>query len=96
MEIDSLLEKALLKILKQIDAKPIIPIECQLWDEHDIASYFKYSLDYTKRNVITNQNFPPSRQLPTDPHSNRTVPRWKATDVISYGLAFDKKTITYV
>lgn len=96
MEIDSLLEKALLKILKQIDAKPIIPIECQLWDEHDIASYFKYSLDYTKRNVITNKNFLPSRQLPTDPHSDRTVPRWKATDVINYGLAFDKKTITYV
>ncbi|MFW1971721.1 hypothetical protein [Acinetobacter bereziniae] len=95
MEIDSLLEKALLKILKQIDAKPIIPIECQLWDEHDIASYFKYSLDYTKRNVITNKNFPPSRQLPTDPHSDRTVPRWKATDVINYGLAFDKANVRY-
>ncbi|MFW1813919.1 hypothetical protein ACG9X6_04550 [Acinetobacter guillouiae] len=95
MEIDSLLEKALLKILKQIDAKPIIPIECQLWDEHDIAIYFKYSLDYTKRNVITNKNFPPSRQLPTDPHGDRTVPRWKATDVISYGLAFDKANVHY-
>lgn len=96
MEIDSLLEKALLKILKQIDAKPIIPIECQLWDEHDIACYFKYSLDYTKRNVITNKNFPPSRQLPTDPHSDRTVPRWKATDVINYGLAFDKANVRYI
>lgn len=95
MEIDSLLEKALLKILKQIDAKPIIPIECQLWDEHDIAIYFKYSLDYTKRNVITNKNFPPSRQLPTDSHGDRTVPRWKATDVISYGLAFDKANVHY-
>lgn len=93
MEIDSLLEKALLKILKQIDAKPIIPIECQLWDEHDIANYFKYSLDYTKRNIITNKNFPPSRQLPTDPNSKRSASRWKATDVINYGLAFDKRHI---
>lgn len=41
MDVEVLLEKVLRKILKQIDAKPIIPIECQLWDEQDIASYFK-------------------------------------------------------
>ncbi|MBJ8475369.1 hypothetical protein [Acinetobacter bereziniae] len=95
VSVDSMIEKMLLKIMKQIDAKPIIPIEHQLWDEQDIAHYFKYSLDYTKRNVISNINFPPSRQLPTDPKSHRTVPRWKATDVIAFGMAFDKTNVKY-
>ncbi|KXO86108.1 hypothetical protein AYK86_03565 [Acinetobacter venetianus] len=95
MEIDLLLEKTLLKILKQIDAKPIIPIDCQLWDEQDIANYFKYSLDYTKRHIISNKNFPPSRELPTSATGDRTVPRWKATDVINFGMAFDKANIKY-
>lgn len=62
MDVEVLLEKVLRKILKQIDAKPIIPIDYQLWDEQDIASYFKYSLDYTKRHIISNENFPPSRE----------------------------------
>ncbi|AZC01347.1 hypothetical protein [Acinetobacter pittii] len=82
-------------MLKQIDAKPIIPIECQLWNEQDIASYFKYSLDYTKRHIISNENFPPSRELPTSAKGDRTVPRRKATDVISFGMAFDKATNRY-
>ena len=95
MDVEVLLEKVLRKILKQIDARPIIPIECQLWDEQDIASYFKYSLDYTKRHIISNENFPPSRELPTSATGDRTVPRWKATDVISFGMAFDKSNIRY-
>lgn len=95
MDVEVLLEKVLRKILKQIDAKPIIPIDYQLWDEQDIASYFKYSLDYTKRHIITNENFPPSRELPTSAISDRTVSRWKATDVISFGMAFDKSRINY-
>lgn len=92
---DSLIEKILLKIMKQIEAKPIIPIDCQLWDEHDIAQYFKYSLDYTKRHIISNDNFPPSRELPTSATGDRTVSRWKATDVIRFGMAFDKTNIRY-
>ncbi|MDC5448427.1 hypothetical protein OHW84_11000 [Acinetobacter baumannii] len=95
MDVEVLLEKVLRKILKQIDAKPIIPIDYQLWDEQDIASYFKYSLDYTKRHIISNENFPPSRELPTSATSDRKVPRWKATDVISFGMAFDKNFIKY-
>ncbi|HHM2326303.1 hypothetical protein NRA02_17735 [Acinetobacter baumannii] len=95
MDIEVLLEKVLRKILKQIEAKPIIPIECQLWDEKDIANYFKYSLDYTKRHIISNENFPPSRELPTSANGDRTVPRWKATDVISFGMAFDKTATRY-
>lgn len=95
MDVEVLLEKVLRKILKQIEAKPIIPIECQLWDEQDIASYFKYSLDYTKRHIISNENFPPSRELPTSATGDRTVPRWKATDVIKFGMAFDKSNIRY-
>lgn len=95
MDVEVLLEKVLRKILKQIDAKPIIPIECQLWDEQDIAIYFKYSLDYTKRHIISNENFPPSRELPTSATGDRTVQRWKATDVINFGMAFDKSNIKY-
>ncbi|OCY53089.1 hypothetical protein [Acinetobacter pittii] len=95
MDVEVLLEKVLRKILKQIDAKPIIPIDCQLWDEQDIASYFKYSLDYTKRHIISNENFPPSRDLPTSATGNRIVSRWKATDVISFGMAFDKTATRY-
>lgn len=48
------IEKILLKLLNKIENKPIIPIEHQLWDERDIAQYFKYSLDYTKRHIIAN------------------------------------------
>lgn len=95
VNIDSIIEKTLLKIMKQIEAKPIIPIDCQLWDEQDIANYFKYSLDYTKRHIISNHHFPPSRELPTSVTSDRTVSRWKATDVIAFGMAFDKTNVKY-
>lgn len=93
--LEKIVEKMLLKIQKKMDEKLIIPIEHQLWDEHDIAHYFKYSLDYTKRHIIANENFPPSRELPTSVNSDRTVPRWKATDVIAFGMAFDKAIIRY-
>lgn len=92
---EAILEKYLLKMTKILDAKPIIPIEHQIWDEHDIAGYFKYSLEYAKRHIISNDNFPPSRDLPTSANSNRTVPRWKATDVIKFAMAFDKSTLNY-
>lgn len=91
--IETLLEKVFLKMMKVIDEKPIIPIDHQLWDLDDIAKYFKYSSDYTKRHIITNPYFPPSRDLPTkDEH---TVQRWRAKDVIDFGMAFDKRAIKY-
>lgn len=93
--LEKIVEKILLKIQKKMDDKLIIPIEHQLWDEHDIAYYFKYSLDYTKRHIIPNEYFPPSRELPTSATSDRTVPRWKAKDVISFGMAFDKSNVKY-
>ncbi|MDQ1209767.1 hypothetical protein QE380_002690 [Acinetobacter baylyi] len=93
MSNEKLLEKVILKMLQQLDAKPIIPIEHQLWDLDDIAKYFKYSADYTKRHIITNPYFPPSRDLPTT--GDHTVPRWRAKDVISFGMAFDKANINY-
>lgn len=93
MSNEKLLEKVILKMMQQIDAKPIIPIEHQLWDLEDIALYFKYKPDYTKRHIINNPNFPPSRDLPTK--DDHTVPRWRAKDVIEYGMAFDKKVIKY-
>lgn len=89
----NLLEKIFLKMMKAIDEKPMIPIDHQLWDLDDIAKYFKYSSDYTKRHIITNPYFPPSRDLPTkDEH---TVQRWRAKDVIDFGMAFDKRAIKY-
>ena len=93
--LEKIVEKMLLKIQKKMDEKLIIPIEHQLWDEHDIAHYFKYSLDYTKRHIIPNEYFPPSRELPTSATSDRTVPRWKAKDVIAFGMAFDKTNVKY-
>ncbi|GEM_PF-846714 len=93
--LEKIVEKMLLKIQKKMDEKPIIPIEHQLWDEHDIAHYFKYSLDYTKRHIIPNEYFPPSRELPTSATNDRTVPRWKAKDVIAFGMAFDKTDVKY-
>jgi hypothetical protein len=88
-------DKLLQSMLKAIERKPIIPIEHQLWDEEDIANYFKYSLDYTKKNIIVNPKFPPSRPLPTSRDGERTVSRWKAMDVIKYAMAFDKQTLEY-
>lgn len=92
---EAILEKYLLKMVKTLEAKPIIPIEHQLWDEKDIAQYLKYSEDYTKKHIIKNPNFPPSRQLPTSIDGERTVPRWKAKDVISFAMAFDKTSVNY-
>ncbi|WP_416202791.1 hypothetical protein [Acinetobacter sp. TGL-Y2] len=92
---ESVLDKYLLKMAKLLTNKPIIPIEHQLWDEKDIAQYFKYSEDYTKKHIIKNHHFPPSRQLPTSVNGERTVPRWKATDVIKFAMAFDKASIHY-
>lgn len=92
---EAILEKYLLKMMKTLEAKPIIPIEHQLWDEKDIAQYFKYSEDYTKKHIIKNPRFPPSRQLPTSIDGDRTVSRWKATDIIKYGMAFDKSVIEF-
>lgn len=89
------IEVILEKILKKFERIPIVPIEHQLWSEKDIAHYFKYSLDYTKRHIISHYNFPPSRQLPTSADGDRTVPRWKATDVIKFAMAFDKANIRY-
>ncbi|ATU46298.1 hypothetical protein CS557_12725 [Acinetobacter junii] len=89
----NLLEKIFLKMMKVIDEKPIIPIDHQLWDLDDIAKYFKYSSDYTKRHIITNPYFPPSRDLPTK--DDHTVQRWRAKDVIDFGMAFDKRAIKY-
>lgn len=91
----AVLEKFFLKMMKKIEEKPIVPMEYQLWDEHDIAAYFKYSLEYAKRHIISNETFPPSRDLPTSATNDRTVPRWKATDVIKFAMAFDKTTLTY-
>lgn len=89
------IELILEKILKKIDLIPIVSIEHQLWNEKDIAQYFKYSLDYTRRHIISHYNFPPSRQLPTSADGDRTVPRWKATDIIKFAMAFDKATLEY-
>lgn len=93
VSVETLLEKVFLKMMKQLDAKPIIPIEHQLWDLDDIGQYFKYSTDYAKRHIITNPYFPPSRDLPTK--DDHTVQRWRAKDVIDFGMAFDKKVIQY-
>ena len=88
----SQLEKMINKLADRLIQRPTMPIDCQLWDEHDIAAYFKYSLDYTKKHIMSNKLFPPSRLLPTkDTH----VPRWKASDVVKYAMAFDKATLTY-
>lgn len=88
----SQLEKIVAKLADKIVHRPALPIDQQLWDEHDIATYFGYSLDYTKKHIITNPMFPPARLLPTkDTH----VPRWKASDIIKYAMAFDKATVTY-
>ncbi|WAU72985.1 MULTISPECIES: hypothetical protein [unclassified Acinetobacter] len=91
----AILEKFFLKMMKKVEEKPIVPMEYQLWDEHDIAAYFKYSLEYAKRHIISNDKFPPSRDLPTSATNDRTVPRWKAMDVIKFAMAFDKNTLTY-
>lgn len=93
--VEKALENILLKIVKHIDKKPILAIEHQLWDDHAIAEYFGYSLEYTKNNIISCSNFPPARLLPTSPTKDRHVLRWKATDVIKYGMAFDKHTVIY-
>ena len=90
-----ILEKVVASWLKQMERKPIIPIEHKIWSEEDIALYFEYSLDYTKRCIISNEYFPPSRDLPTSVDGSRTTPRWKATDVIKYAMAFDKRTLKY-
>lgn len=82
------------KMLKYLEQKQI-PIENQLWDERDIAEYFKYSLDYTKRHIIAHRHFPPSRNLPTSVYGDRYAQRWKATDVIAYAMAFDKSDVDY-
>lgn len=83
--------KEVLNVLKQKQ----LPIELQLWDEQDIANYFKYSLDYTKRHIISHPDFPPSRRLPTSIHGDRYAHRWKASDVITYAMAFNKSEIEY-
>lgn len=80
---------------KQLLTQQQLPIELQLWDEHDIANYFKYSLDYTKRHIISHPDFPPSRRLPTSIHGDRYAHRWKASDVITYAMAFNKSEIEY-
>lgn len=84
-----------LEQLKQLLTQKQLPIEHQLWDEHDIANYFKYSLDYTKRHIISHPDFPPSRKLPTSIHGHRYAHRWKASDVITYAMAFNKSEINY-
>lgn len=89
------IEVILEKIFKKFESRVIVPIEHQLWNEKDIAQYFKYSLDYTKRHIISHYNFPPSRQLPTSADGDRTVRRWKATDVVKFAMAFDKTTLRY-
>lgn len=81
----------MLNVLKQKQ----LPLEHQLWDEHHIAEYFGYSLDYTKRHIITHEYFPPSRNLPTSVNGNRYVQRWRASDVVKYAMAFDKATLRY-
>ncbi|QHH99206.1 hypothetical protein [Acinetobacter dispersus] len=93
--VEKALESFFQKMIKRIEDKPIVPIECQLWDDQDVATYFKYTLEYAKRNIIANDKFPPSRDLPTSKDGERTVPRWKATDVIKFAMAFDKSTLTY-
>lgn len=88
----SQLEKIVAKLADKFIHRPALSPEQQLWDEHDIAAYFKYCVDYTKKHVITKPNFPPARMLPT---KNGYVQRWKASDVIKYAMAFDKATISY-
>lgn len=95
MNEEKIIENYILKLTKKLDEKLILPIEHQLWDESDIAKYLKYSEEYTKKHIIKNPNFPPSRQLPTSKDGERTAPRWKATDVIAYAMAFDKTVVKY-
>lgn len=92
---DNVLDKYLLKMTKVLDSKLILPVDHQLWDEEDIAKYLKYSVDYTRKHIITCSNFPPSRQLPTSKNGDRKSSRWKATDIIKYAMAFDKSTLKY-
>lgn len=88
----SQLEKIVAKLADKIVHRPTLPLDQQLWDEHDIAAYFGYSLDYTKKHIITNPLFPPVRLLPT---KSTYVPRWKASDITKYAMAFDKATVIY-
>ncbi|OUY08736.1 hypothetical protein [Acinetobacter populi] len=88
----SQLEKIINKMVDRIAHRPTIPLDQQLWDEHDIAAYFGYSLDYTKKHIMNHKQFPPARMLPT---KDTYVPRWKASDVTKYAMAFDKQTISY-
>jgi len=90
---EKLLEKVFLKMMKAIEAKPIIPIEYQVWDLEDIGHYLDYTPDYVKRYIITQPHFPPSRDLPTK--EGHTVQRWRAKDVIDYAMAFDKSQTNY-
>jgi len=93
--IEDPLDKLVLKMIRHLDAKPLIPLEHQLWSEKEIAQYFKYSEDYTRKHIIKHPHFPPCRELPTSADGERTASRWKASDVVKYGMAFDKKTLTY-
>lgn len=89
------LEKLIGKLVNKIVNRPTLTADETLWDEHDIASYFKYSLDYTTKHIMTNPRFPPARKLPTSKDNDRFSDRWKAADVIKYGMAFDKTTVIY-
>lgn len=89
------IEKLLKGLIRKIADRPILNTDQQLWDESDIADYFKYSVLYTRKNILTNPYFPPSRDLPTSPNGERVSRRWKAKDVIDFAMAFDKKNVSY-
>ena len=88
-------EKIFINCMQKITQQKVLNVDQQLWDEQDIADYFKYSLDYTKKNIICNPYFPPSRDLPTSPTGDRIAKRWKAKDIIDFGMAFDKPSLKF-
>ena len=85
--------KTISKTIERTLNRKISPIQHQLWDQHDIADYFNYSLDYTKRRIMTHINFPPSRPIPID--GKKPAERWRAVDIINFAMAIEKNNLNY-
>lgn len=84
-EITELIER-----VEKIIARPVIPVEQDLWDSAHVGAFLKRSPKHVTQRYAAMPTFPKAIRLPST-GKGRADPLWRAKDVIAWAERYFEK-----
>ena len=75
------------ELIDKLD-RPAVPVEDQLWDNGDVARYFKRHPRTVRESITSQPSFPKAVRLPSD---GRSHPLYNAREVIEWARKYKEK-----